>query len=93
MFGVPGEVFWPTAAFGTLILLVLGGVVLLRFLPHSKSRMLSQPDREALEDLQVRVGRLDQLQERINQLEERVDFAERILTKQREGGRLGLPKD
>jgi DNA anti-recombination protein RmuC len=55
--------------------------------------MLSQPDREALEDLQVRVGRLDQLQERINQLEERVDFTERILTKQREGGRLGLPKD
>jgi hypothetical protein len=93
MFGVPDEVFWPTAAFGTLILLILGGVVLLRFLPHPKSRTLSQPDRDILEDLQARVGRLDQLQERINQLEERVDFAERILTKQREGGRLGLPKD
>ena len=38
-------------------------------------------------------GQLDQLQERISQLEERVDFAERILVKQREGERLGLPKD
>jgi len=93
MFGIPGEVFWPTAAFGAIILLVLGGVVLLRFLPQPKSRLMHQPEREALEDLQVRLGQLDQLQERIGELEERVDFAERILAKQREGERLALPKD
>ncbi len=93
MFGIPGDVFWPTAAFGTIILLVFGGVALLRLLPHPKSRVLNQPDREALEDLQARVGQLDELQERISQLEERVDFAERILAKQREGERLVLPKD
>jgi len=93
MFGIPGEVFWPTAAFGAIIVLVLGGVVLLRFLPQPKSRALNQPDREALEDLQGRLGELDQLQERLSQLEERVDFAERILAKHREGDRLSLPKD
>jgi len=93
MFGVPGEVFWPTVAFGAIILLVLGGVVLLRFLPQPKSRVVNQPEREALEDIQVRLGQLDQMQERISELEERVDFAERVLAKQREGERLGPPKD
>ena len=93
MFGIPGEVFWPTVAFGAIILLVLGGVVLLRFLPQPKSRVVDQPEREALEDLQVRLGQLDQLQERISELEERVDFAERILSKQRENERLGLPPE
>jgi hypothetical protein len=91
MFGIPGEVFWPTVAFGAIILLVFGAVVVLRFLPQPKSRVADQ--REALEDLQVRLGELDQLQERIGELEERVDFAERILAKQREGERLGLPQD
>ena len=93
MFGIPGEVFWPTAAFGAIILLVLGGVVLLRFLPQPRSRVVDQPEREALEDLQVRLGQLDQLQQRLSELEERVDFAERIIAKQREGERLGPPKD
>jgi len=93
MFGIPGEIFWPTAAFGTIILLVFGGVALLRFLPHPKSRALNESDREAMEDLQARVGQLDELRHRINQLEERVDFAERILAKPREGERLGPPKD
>jgi len=91
MFGIPGDIFWPTAALGTIISLVFGGVALLRFLP--KSRVADQPEREALEDLQVRLGQLDQLQERLGELEERVDFAERLLAKPREGERLGLPED
>lgn len=93
MFGIPGEVFWPTASLGAIILLVLGGVVLLRYLPQPKSRLVNQPERGALQDLQARLGQLDQLQERIGELEERVDFAERILAKQREGERLSLPKE
>ena len=93
MFGIPGEVFWPTVSFGAIILLVFGGVALLRVLPHPKSRLLEQPDREALEDLRLRLGQLDQLQERLGELEERVDFAERVLAKGREGERPGLPKD
>jgi hypothetical protein len=90
---MPGEVLWPTVAFGSIILLVLGGVVLLRFLPQPKSRGLAQPEREALEDLQVRLEQLDQVQERIGELEERVDFTERLLAKQREGERLALPPE
>lgn len=92
MFGIPGEVFWPTVAFGAIILLVIGGVALLRFLPQRKSRLVDVPEREALEDLQVRLGQLDQLQARISELEERVDFTERLLAKQRESERLGPPK-
>jgi hypothetical protein len=55
-----------------------------------KSRSTDHP---GVESEQVRLGQLDQLQERIGELEERVDFAERILAKQREGERLGLPQD
>ncbi|MGH7671793.1 MAG: hypothetical protein ACREMC_02755 [Gemmatimonadales bacterium] len=73
MFGIPGEVFWPTVAFGAIILLVFGAVVVVRLLPQPKARVGDQPEREASE------------------LEERVDFAERIIAKQREGERLGLP--
>ena len=87
MFGIPGEVFWPTVAFGTILVLVFGGIALLRLLPQRKSRGVDQPERETLEDLQVRLGQLDQLQERMGQLEERVDFAERILATQRESER------
>lgn len=93
MFGIPGEIFWPTAAFGSIILLVFGAVVVLRYLPKPKSRLVNQPDHEALEDLQARLGQLDQLQERLSELEERVDFAERLMAKQRDGERLGLPHE
>jgi hypothetical protein len=93
MFGIPGEVFWPTAAFGAIVSLVFAGIALLRFLPKPDSRVMDQPERAVLEELQVRLGQLDQLQERIGELEERVDFAERILAKQRDDERLALPPD
>jgi hypothetical protein len=91
MFGIPGEVFWPTVAFGAIIVLVFGGIALLRLLPHAKSRE-EQPDREALEDLRLRLGQLDQLQQRVGELEERVDFAERLLARRPEGERRELPE-
>ena len=93
MFGIPGDIFWPTAALGTIISLVFAGLALLRLLPKPKSRVMDQPGREALEELHARLGQLDQLQERVGELEERVDFAERILAKQREGDRLSPPQD
>jgi uncharacterized membrane-anchored protein YhcB (DUF1043 family) len=92
MFGIPGEIFWPTAAFGSMIVLVFGGVLVLRLLP-AKARALEQRDREAMEDLQVRAGQVDQLQKRVGELEERVDFTERLLAKQRDDRRLAPPKD
>lgn len=92
MFGIPGEVLWPTVAFGAIIMLVFGGVALLRYLPRPRSHAVDEPQREALEDVQLRLGQLDQLQERMSELEERVDFAERILAKGRESERLGPPQ-
>jgi hypothetical protein len=91
MFGIPGEVFWPTAAFASIIVLVAVVVTIQRYLPRPRAREINRPDREALEDLQDRLGQLEQLQQRVSELEERVDFAERLLAKQRDGERLGLP--
>jgi len=41
-----------------------------------------------MEDLQARLVELDELKRRVAELEERVDFAERLLAKHREGERL-----
>jgi len=40
------------------------------------------------EDLQAKLAELDELKRRVGELEERVDFAERLLARQREGERL-----
>jgi Mg2+ and Co2+ transporter CorA len=88
MFGIPGEVFWPTASFAAILALVFTGVAVLRYLPK---RRTEQPDQESLEDLRNRVDQLEQMQERVSQLEERLDFAERMLTKQREAPAERLP--
>jgi hypothetical protein len=93
MFGIPGEVFWPTASISAIIALVFGGFALLRFLPHPKSRSLEPAERETLEELRLRLAQLDELQQRVGDLEERADFTERVLAQQHEPDRLGLPKD
>jgi uncharacterized membrane-anchored protein YhcB (DUF1043 family) len=94
MFGIPGEVFWPTISFGAIIVLVFAGMVVLRLLPARKSRVVDQTERgQALEDLQGRLDQLDQLTQRLSELEERVDFTERLVAQQREGQRLGPSKD
>jgi predicted nuclease with TOPRIM domain len=46
-----------------------------------------------LEDVQVRLGELEELKQRMIELEERVDFAERLLAKPREELRLGPSQD
>ncbi len=93
MFGIPGEVFWPTAAFATLIVLAFGGTVVLRLLPHRQAQALDQRDRDALDDVQHRLAQLDHLQQRVSELEERVDFTERLLAKQGEERRLAPPQE
>ncbi len=47
---------------------------------------------QALEDVQGRLLELDQLKQRVSELEERLDFAERMLASQRDAQRLGPPK-
>jgi len=85
---------------GVIILCVATGQVLVRWLaPGMPRRDLKSPlanstaRGQALEDVQVRLDELDQLKQRMSELEERVDFAERLLSKQREGRRLGPPQD
>lgn len=41
-----------------------------------------------LAELRARVGEQDELRERLLEREERLDFADRLLTRQREAGRL-----
>jgi hypothetical protein len=93
MFGIPGEIFWPTAAICGIIALVFSGFALLRLLPHPKSRGLEPAERETLEELRHRLRQVDELQQRVGELEERVDFTERLLAERHESERLGLPKD
>jgi len=47
---------------------------------------------EALEEVEARLGELDDLRKRLGEVEERLDFAERLLTKQRETERIVPPQ-
>jgi len=96
MLGIPE---WAIGV-GVIILFIAAAQVLVRLLlpgiarPDLKARVADSTERgQALEDVQVRLGELDQLKQRISELEERVDFAERLLSKQREGQRLGPSQD
>src|SRR2546423_12153508 len=46
---------------------------------------------EALEEVEARLGELDDLRKRLGEVEERLDFAERLLTKQRQAERIAPP--
>ena len=58
-----------------------------------QTRKAGVPDTGAespiLEDLETRLGELDQLKRRLSEVEERVDFAERLLAKQHKVQRPG----
>jgi hypothetical protein len=45
-----------------------------------------------LDDLRKRLGEVEEMQRRLGEIEERLDFAERVLTKQREAERIAPPK-
>jgi len=47
---------------------------------------------QALDEVHARLLELDQLKQRVTELEERLDFAERMLASQRDAQRLGPPK-
>ncbi len=100
MFGLPMEIVGPVIGMGAIILFVAAGIVMVRLFTSKirqhelKSRVVDPTERDhVLEDVQVRFGELDELKQRIGELEERVDFTERLLAKQREGQRLGPPQD
>lgn len=100
MFGLPMEIVGPVIGIGATVFFVAAGIVMVRFsISKIRQRELKSSGADPterdqiLEDVQVRIRELDQLKQRMSELEERVDFAERLLTKQREGPRLGPSQD
>jgi hypothetical protein len=100
MFGLPMEIFGPVFGIGSLIFFVVAGIVIVRLVSariarsEQKSRLADPTGRDQLlEDVQNRLGELDQLTQRLGELEERVDFAERLLAQPRESQRLAPPKE
>lgn len=73
--------------------LIASGVAMLGPLGKAIARRLdagSPPDAAALEEATAPlVAHIDELRDRMAELEERVDFAERLLTQQREADRIG----
>jgi predicted nuclease with TOPRIM domain len=94
------EIVGPVIGIGAIISFITGGIVMVRLLTSKitrhelKSRGVGPTERDhILENVQVRFGDLDQLKQRMSELEERVDFTERLLATQREGLRLGPSQD
>jgi len=81
---------------GFIILTVgVAQVLVRRLLPADRLPRLRASKRdlaEMSEEVQRRLGELDDLRNRLGELEERLDFAERLLTKQREAERIDPPK-
>ena len=77
-----------------LLAAVVGGPMLaVMVVPALVKRFLGTPQsggsrRAELDELRERVGEMDDMARRLAELEERVDFAERLLAQQREQGRL-----
>jgi len=85
---------------GVVILFTVAGILIIRWFQPGIARHALKSGAadstelgQTLEDVQVRLGELDQLKQRIGELEERVDFAERLFANQREGQRLGPPQE
>lgn len=87
MFGLPE---WAVGVGAVLVLVTALQVIYVRLMPpeHRRRRWKGEP-LQAPEDMQSRLAELDDVKQRLAELEERVDFAERLLAKQRETGRLG----
>jgi hypothetical protein len=62
------------------------GIVLAR-----RQRRLTQQDPVLLEDVRERLLRLEDVERRLAEVEERLDFTERLLARQREAERLTPP--
>lgn len=97
MLGIPG---W---AIGVgLIMLIIGVTQIVGRLvaPESahrsgkvrKGRFMDPTEHQALAEVESRLLELDQLKQRVSELEERLDFTERMLASQRDAQRLGPPR-
>jgi hypothetical protein len=78
------EVIAPLLGFVTIIAAITTGVIAVRRFSPSP-RTLDTAGQQLLEDLQSQVAELESVKQRLAELEERVDFAERVLARPREG--------
>jgi hypothetical protein len=92
MFGLPMEIVGPVVGIGAIIMFVSVGIVMIRRFAPRRGVDPSERD-QVLQDVQIRLGELDQLTQRVSELEERVDFAERVMAQQREMPRVGPSRD
>jgi hypothetical protein len=86
MLGIPEWAIGVVAIIATIAAAVL--------LVHWIRPEIARPDPKArvADPTEHRLGDLDELKQRMSELEERVDLAERLLAQQREGQRLGPPQ-
>ena len=94
MRGLPMEIVGPVLGIGTLISIIVAGVIAVRVVPARLAPRLKSPELDperlqALDEVQSRLGELDHLNQRIAELEERVDFTERLLAQRHDEKRLG----
>lgn len=80
----PMEVLAPVFGFLTIIAGVTTAIIAVRRLAP-RQPTLDSVERQLLEDLQNQVAEVDLVKQRLAELEERVDFAERLLARPREG--------
>ena len=83
MFGIPE---WAMGVGAIIVVASIVKLITARLMPadYRRRRWNGLPLQEQQEDVQARLAELDDLRQRIVELEERVDFAERLLAKQRE---------
>jgi hypothetical protein len=82
----------PEWAMGVAVIVAVIGIsqiVRARLMPpgHRRRSWRGEATGES-EEMQSKLAELDELKHRVGELEERVDFAERLLARQREGERL-----
>ena len=86
MFGLPQ---WAVGVGAVLVLVTALQIIYVRLVPpeHRRRRWKGEPV-QASDDLHSRLAELDEVKQRLGELEERVDFTERLLARQREAERL-----
>ncbi len=87
MLGIPE---WAIGVGAIIALVAVLQVAVARLLPPGYRRRSWRGETlpPETEDLPARLAELDQLKQRVGELEERVDFTERLLARHREGERL-----
>lgn len=81
---LPMEIIAPVLGIGSIVAIITGALVTLRWVSIKLPRPPSHLDpvqSQLLEELQYKVGELEDVKRRLMELEERQDFTERLLTK------------